>query len=88
MTMKERLKIHAGIEAADREYRIWFRNNEILDHLTDVFPIQAKVENFGVIARIVGYAVRDKVYTGDLILEDLETGLRWTGNPDFCRVCA
>ena len=85
MTMKEKLKIHAEIEAADRRHRIWFMNAEILDKLTDAWPIDSIVENFGILAKVVGYDARGEAYTGDLILQDLETGLRWIGKTDFCR---
>lgn len=88
MTMKEKIRIHAAIEAADKEHRLWFLNSQTLDWLTASYPIGAMVENFGVLAEVVGYQARGKAYTGDLILREPETGMRWIGKTDFCRVCA
>lgn len=88
MTMKEMLKIHAQIEAEDREHRLWYRNNLTLERLTGTFPIGTVVENFGATASVVGYQTRNLSYTGSLILEEPETGLRWIGSPDFCTAIA
>ena len=88
MTMKEKLKIHAAIEAADREHREWFLNSQKLNQLTDVFPIGTMVENFGVVAEVVGYHTVNRSYTGDLILEEQESGLRWIGNRNCCTAIA
>ncbi len=88
MTMKEKIRIHAAIEAEDRAHRIWFWNNQMLEHLTGTFPIGTTVDNFGVIASVIGYQAREQTYTGDLILEEPETGLRWVGNPNYCTAIA
>lgn len=90
MTMKEKLQIHREVERADRESRIWYQNNLILDRLTAAFPIGTLVENFGVLAIVDGYRVRTgtQSYTGDLILKDPYSGQRWIGNTDCCMVSA
>ena len=88
MTMQERLRIHRAVEAADREHRIWYRNTQMLDRFYATFPIGRMVENFGVTAEVVGYQVRGMSYTGDLILQEPETGLRWIGNPEYCTAIA
>jgi hypothetical protein len=88
MTMKEKLKIHAWIEKEDRDHRIWFMNHQILEHLTGTFPIGTVVENFGVVADVIGYHVAGQSYTGDLILQEPESGKRWIGNPNYCTAIA
>lgn len=87
MTMTEKLRIHREVETQDLQNRIWFRNSEILDRMTDEFPIGATVENFGVRAKIVGYETRDMIYTGDLILADTD-GLRWVARTKYCKAVA
>ena len=88
MTAREKIRIHAAIEEADREHRLWYLNSRMLDHLTETFPIGTTVENFGVIASVIGYEARERTYTGSLILEEPETGLRWVGSPHFCTAIA
>lgn len=90
MTMTQKLQMHREIEREDREHRTWHHNNLILDQLTSTFPIGTMVENFGVAAEVVGYqvAAATLTYTGDLILEEPESAMRWIGNPDFCMAIA
>ncbi len=90
MTMTQKLQMHREIEREDREHRTWHHNNLILDRLTSTFPIGTMVENFGVAAEVVGYqvAAATLTYTGDLILEEPESAMRWIGNPDFCMAIA
>ena len=84
MTMKERLQMHRAVEAADWEHRRWYLNSLMLERMTENFPIGATVENFGIRATVAGYQERNGSYTGDLILQEPETGMRWIGNPDYC----
>ena len=90
MTMEAKLQMHREIEKADREHRIWHHNNQMLNRLTASFPIGSIVENFGVAAEVAGYQVAagTHAYTGDLILEDPESGLRWIGDPNYCMAIA
>lgn len=88
MTMADKIRIHNAIEAEDREHRLWHHNNLMLDRLTDTYPTGTLVVNFGVIAEVVGYAARERSYTGDLILQEPETGMRWVGKTTFCTAIA
>lgn len=88
MNMAQKIRIHKAIEAEDRAKRTWYLNNLMLEKLTESFPVGSLVENFGTVAEVVGYQAAGQKYTGDLILREPETELRWIGSPQYCSAIA